>query len=552
MYRIKYLHPSTRIKKYGTKINNNNNNHNNNRKDSCSFSSFVLDSPVSQLNVRPSLLKTNSTNSTKSTKTTNSTNSKRNNIVKNKLSLSAYCKPETAVRLTSAPRHKHLEDDYELDQVIGHGASSTVRLAINRSSGVKVAIKCIAKHDVLRRWHRPERRFLEEYEILLTLRDSHPNIVNLLDVYETESEVQLVLEYCSGGELFALIQDRGTSHPRKRRRSTNNVNANVNANANANSTPELINVNVNVNVNINDDPSGFSEPQVAGILSQLLSTLAHLHKRGIVHRDVKPENILISSSDHHRNIQDDPIIQVKLSDFGLARILHSSNCTGGYDSSASHSSSGEPLTPPCLKRSRAYSRVGSDYYTAPEVSTGNGYDTAVDIYSLGVTLYILLSGHPPSHKTYASQSILDAYSSASDYTDDEDTEEAHTMVEFPPTHWSHISSSAKNLLKKMLHPNPLERITAKQALQHQWILRQICFHSLTLSSNTTVFNPLPFVSTFDPMLNYNYLATRLFPNNNTNKRRRRSHSILSTKDISTFPTMPCPQNIITPISQPTI
>jgi calcium/calmodulin-dependent protein kinase I len=441
-----------------------------------------------------------------------------------KLSLSAYRKPETAVRLTSAPRHKHLEDDYELDGgVIGHGASSTVRLGTHRSTGDKVAIKSVAKHDVLRRryhnQYRPAARpSLEELEILLSLKHSHPSIVNLLDVYETESEVHLVLEYCSGGELFDLIQD-SKLQCRKRRRSNSS--------------------------------SGFSEGQVARILSQLLSALAHLHKRGIVHRDVKPENILISNNTAHSHSEDIP---VKLSDFGLARVLHSSCSSSGYcDSSPSLT----PLTPPTANRSRAYSRVGSDFYTAPEVGTGAGYDTAVDIYSLGVTMYILLSGHPPSHKAFSThtndESVLDTYSSASDYTEDEDDDHPHHSgpkavgVEFPPSHWSHVSSCAKNLLKKMLHPDPMKRITASQALQHEFILCNLCFHSLTYSSETTP--TLPFVSTFDPRLNYHYLATRLFPAKK-NKKRRRSSSFISTKDLCTFPTMPCPQNIITPASQP--
>jgi len=298
--------------------------------------------------------------------------------------------------------------------------------------------------------------------------------------------------------------------------------------------------------------------------------LAHLHKRGIVHRDVKPENILICTNHttmhHHHGASVSDDIAVKLSDFGLARVLHSSSCTSGDGDSPP---SLEPLTPPTAKRSRAYSRVGSDFYTAPEVGSGFGYDTAVDIYSLGVTLYILLSGHPPSHKTFATtESILDAYSSASDYTEDEDDDDHHhhhhpsgpatVGVEFPTSHWSHVSSCAKNLLKKMLHPDPMQRITAAQALQHEFILGNLCYHSLSYSPETTTITPtsssssssLPFVSTFDPRLNYHYLATRLFPTKKANKRRR-SSSFLSTKDLCTFPTMPCPQNIVTPTSQPT-
>jgi len=448
--------------------------------------------------------------------------------MKNKLSLSAYRKPETAIRFTNAPRDKYLENDYEIDHqvVLGHGASSTVRLGRHRKTEEKVAIKCIAKHDVLVRRRRQDRRsfMMEEYEILWSIRNSHTNIVNLIDVYETETEVQLILEYCSGGELFALIPQ---SSRKKRRR---------------NSSASCISL----------QHADFSEIQAARIVSQLLSALAHLHKRNIVHRDVKPENILIST-----NEGDDDFVEVKLSDFGLARALSTSN---SFDDEEEDDVSF--LTSPLSSaRSRAYSRVGSDYYTAPEVLTGNGYDTAVDIYSLGVTLYILLSGHPPSIKTHLSpsESILDAYSSASDYTDDEDSQ-VHSstndlMVEFPPTHWSHISASAKNLLKKMLNPHPSKRISAADALQHEWILQHVCFHSSNSEHTNTTFPLTPFVSTFDPRINYNYLATRLFPSTHANsnkrqRRRRRSSSIISNKDICTFPSMPRPQNMVTQASRP--
>ena len=102
---------------------------------SSNCSSYAV-SPVSQsTSVRPALgnkkiiMKNNNNNKTK------------------KLSLSAYRKPETAIRFTNAPRDKYLEDDYEIDHqvVLGHGASSTVRLGRHLKTGEKVAIKCIAK-----------------------------------------------------------------------------------------------------------------------------------------------------------------------------------------------------------------------------------------------------------------------------------------------------------------------------------------------------------------------------------------------------------------------
>ncbi len=390
---------------------------------------------------------------------------------KTKLTLSAFRKPESAVSLTSAPSDKILEEDYDLkcagiggfsgSRILGHGAFSTVRLATHRTSGKKVAVKCIGKHEILRsrsssstyRYRDSKMTTLDEFEILskLTGENGHDNIINLIDVYETEGEVFLVLEYCAGGELFDAIQNRNT-----RTRDSNTISTIPNA------------------------VSAYTESQAAKIASQLLSALSFLHSQDVAHRDVKPENILLVSRD-----EDD--LTVKLSDFGLARVLR-------HHDQNHHSVASDilPLTPPSKRRSRAYSRVGSDYYAAPEMSFGGdrGYDTAVDMYSLGVTLYILLCGHPPASRPRCGSFVLDNDSSSDEESHDgfvsedgEDNEydadhDGNTFsasswgapIDFPLKLWRHISPSAKNLVRKMLHRNPDRRIKAADALKHDWIL----------------------------------------------------------------------------------
>lgn len=492
-----------------------------------------------------------------------------------KLTLSAFRKPEFAVRLTSSPPHKLLHHDYDLtscSRVLGHGASSTVRLAKHRTSGKKVAVKSIGKHDILRRYaHRGRpKETLDECEILLSLKGTHDTIISLLDVYETDSEVQLVLEYCAGGELFDAIQRRSHfrddsmtkksnscasfrtnskhtsdkhNHPHRRKRArpfslTNNLLQCGGADA-ADDTKQT---------NAKPICSGYTEAQAARIACQLLSALTHMHRRGIVHRDVKPENIfLVSDSD-----EDDNLI-VKLSDFGLARVLHAQsqyNDKDKTDSSSSHmhtigTGKSIPLTPPTdQQRPRAYSRVGSDYYAAPEVGNGYGYGTAVDMYSLGVTLYILLSGFPPAARPVCGSIVLDNDTSSSE---DESDDDIHAYgdhnnlrqtppVEFPNSHWRHISPSAKNLVRKMLHPNPSCRISAHRALQHEWIvlhlqaLRIEAFESpfsslkkpcppnpLTSTPSNGIEHSIPVVSFSS--VQFNYLASKLFE---SKKRRVRS------------------------------
>lgn len=312
---------------------------------------------------------------------------------KPRLTLSAFRRPEESVRVADPDRTRKLSDSYKLSGGIGHGAMSTVRLAERRSDGTKFAIKTVSKHDVLRTRRFGRRpRHMDEWEALRMLKDN-PNVIDLIDVYETDDEVQMVLEYCGGGELFDYIQ-------RKRTKSA---------------------------------PYAQSEVQAAKITEQMLSVLNDLHGRGIVHRDVKPENLLLTTSGGN---------EVKICDFGIARLLQD-DC----DSPDTCSSDDEGSSP---GRNRAYSKVGSDLYAAPEVCMGDGYGTAVDMYSLGVTIYVFLYGFPP---------IFDLQ------------DDGEAGVSFPDTNWSRISEDAKDLIRCMLEVDPEQRITAEKALNSAWIKR---------------------------------------------------------------------------------
>ena len=317
-----------------------------------------------------------------------------------RLTLSAFRRPEESIRVADPDSSRKIADSYKLRGGVGHGAMSTVRLAERISDGSKFAVKTVSKHDVLRtRRFGRRRRHMDEWEVLRLLKDN-PNVVNLIDVYETDDEVQMVLEYCEGGELFEHIQ-------RNRAQST---------------------------------PYVQSEVQAAKITEQILSALKDLHGRGIVHRDVKPENLLLTNSEGS---------EAKICDFGIARLLLD-ECD-----SESCSSDDEGVSP---GRRRAYSRVGSDLYAAPEVCMGDGYGTAVDIYSLGVTLYVLLYGFPP---------IFDLQ------------DDGEAGITFHDNQRSPIPSDAKDLIRQMLEADPEQRITAERALNSPWIKRHAdpCRHS---------------------------------------------------------------------------
>jgi serine/threonine protein kinase len=178
-------------------------------------------------------------------------------------------------------------------------------------------------------------------------------------------------------------------------------------------------------------------------------------------------------------------VHVKLCDFGVARLLsRSKGKIEAEGSSCGSVSDGEasPLTP----RSRSFSTVGSDYYAAPELAFGGRYDTSVDIYSLGVTLYVLLCGFPPVFSNFAACD--------SDDSDFDDLKIAHGEVLFPVAYWRNISDNAKGLLRAMLHPEPSLRITAREALQDAWIrdgaCAQVQLRSIEAEANQLTQSPL--------------------------------------------------------------
>jgi serine/threonine protein kinase len=352
------------------------------------------------------------------------------------LTLSAYRRPEHTIRLTDSDPSRRLESEYDLhgagaSGVLGHGAYSTVRLAQRRCDGLRVAVKSIAKHEALRsrRLRRVDRAgassnkyYLEEWEILRRLQN-HPFIVTLLDIFETEEEIQLITEFCPGGELFDAIQ-----------RSQRGCRS----------------------------KGSHWEKQAAHITSQILEALSSLHALGIVHRDVKPENILLD-----RPLHQDNSVHVKLCDFGVARPLlpdDEGDEEPGAVACALSDGESSPLTPG--SRSRSFSTVGTDYYAAPELTYGNSYDTAVDIYSLGVTLYILLCGFPP---VFGNAGATSSFFTQGDDDDDDSDPDTFNEVLFPDAYWIDMSVDAKSLLRRMLHPEPSLRISAAEAQQDPWI-----------------------------------------------------------------------------------
>lgn len=207
-------------------------------------------------------------------------------------------------------RGQKINDRYEIIRNIGEGGMANVYLALDTILDRKVAVK-ILRGD-LATDEKFVRKFQREASAASIL--DHPNIVGIYDVGEDNGNYYIVMEYIEGQTLKSLI---------KRRHS-------------------------------------LTIPEVIDIMTQLTSGIAHAHEKGIIHRDIKPQNILIL---------DDGL--VKIADFGIAQALNSNELT------------------------ETNSVMGSVHYLPPEQANGVGSTFQSDIYSLGILMYELLIGKVP-------------------------------------------------------------------------------------------------------------------------------------------------------------
>ncbi len=203
-----------------------------------------------------------------------------------------------------------LDGRYELKEFVGKGGMALVYRAIDLRTGHSVAVK------ILRPEFNEDVEFLARFqrEATTASKMSHHNIVNLLDVGKDGSYQYLVMEYVKGKTLKEVLEEKGALPP----------------------------------------------PIAAQIAIRILSALQHAHNNGIIHRDIKPQNILVHSEGH-----------VKVADFGIARVAGSNTI------------------------SKADSVMGSVHYFSPEQARGEDVSSASDLYSVGVVLYEMLTGVVP-------------------------------------------------------------------------------------------------------------------------------------------------------------
>ncbi|XP_074850186.1 ribosomal protein S6 kinase alpha-3 isoform X3 [Carettochelys insculpta] len=170
----------------------------------------------------------------------------------------------------------------------------------------------------------------------------------------------------------------------------------------------------------------FSEREASAVLLTITRTVQYLHAQGVVHRDLKPSNILyVDESGNPESI--------RICDFGFAKQLRAENGL---------------LMTPCYTAN----------FVAPEVLKRQGYDAACDIWSLGVLLYTMLTGYTP-------------FANGPDDTPEEILARIGSgKFSLSGGYWNSVSATAKDLVSKMLHVDPHQRLTAAQVLKHPWIV----------------------------------------------------------------------------------
>ena len=269
---------------------------------------------------------------------------------------------------------------------IGQGAFGKVNLGLNVLTGRVVAIKSFKTTPIKKFQHKMKKI---QYETELMKRFNHKNITKILEVFNDEEYMLIIMEYINGGNLFSFVK--------KRRK--------------------------------------LSEKMAKFLFRQIILGIQHIHSKNVVHRDIKLENILIDFDNN-----------VKICDFGIGKVLENED---------------ELL----------YDKCGTPMYMAPEIilaNDDNGYKGfPVDIWSSGITLYIMLSGSLPFNIKNKNNNKEDM--ALNSIKDKNNIFLQNQIVNVKPKEIENISIEAKNLLKGLLNKNPLKRLTCSQILNHPWL-----------------------------------------------------------------------------------
>jgi serine/threonine protein kinase len=276
---------------------------------------------------------------------------------------------------------------YEIIKKIGKGSFGKVFLAKQILTGTEVALKVISKKSLKKK--NAEKRIQKEINILKKI-PSHPNIISLLEIFQDSDYHYLVFEFAPLGDLVSYFFKEDL----------------------------------------------FPENQLRRFFKDFLVGLEHIHQAGIIHRDIKPDNILMDTN-----------FMPKIADFGISNI-HESN-------SIIEDTGGTPL------------------YLSPEVIENEGkIGFQTDIWSSGIVLYLLVFGDTPFKGRNMNELFLQILSKEVSFDMSTDFNDDQSLVQ--------------DLIKKMLIKDPTKRITLEEIKKHPWFTQKLKNEQRTYLSNSEV------------------------------------------------------------------
>ncbi|XP_036408929.1 serine/threonine kinase 17a like [Megalops cyprinoides] len=280
------------------------------------------------------------------------------------------------------------KSNYDLvGKELGRGKFAVVKKCVEKATGKEHAAKFLRKR---RKGEDCRMDILNEIAVLESAK-ANPFVVSLHEVYETPTEIILVLECAAGGEIF--------------------------------------------NQCVADNDEGFTEKDVIRLARQILTGVACLHRNNVVHLDLKPQNILLTSSR--------PLGDIRIVDFGLSRRMDN------------------------VKEVREI--LGTPEYVAPEILNYEPISTATDMWSIGVLIYVMLTGESPFLGEDKQETFLNISQVNVDYSQDV---------------FEGVSSLAIEFIKSLLVKNPRKRATAEDCLKHPWLGGHADHHARLLPSLT--------------------------------------------------------------------
>ncbi|KAG2652426.1 hypothetical protein PVAP13_1NG355600 [Panicum virgatum] len=272
-----------------------------------------------------------------------------------------------------------LKRDYEIGEEIGRGRFGVVHRCTSRATGEVFAVKSVDRSQLADDLDR--ELALMEPKLAQLASAGNPGVVQVHAVYEDEAWTHTVMDLCTGPDLLDWMGlRRGAPVP---------------------------------------------EPVAAAIVAQVAQALALCHRRGVAHRDVKPDNILIdAAAEEDEEDGRGAAPRARLADFGSAAWVGA----GGLG--------------------RAEGLVGTPHYVAPEVVAGGEYGAKADVWSAGVVMYALLSGGALPFGGESAAEVLAAV--------------MRGILRFPPRLFGGVSPAAKDLMRRMICRDEWRRFTAEQ------------------------------------------------------------------------------------------